>query len=415
MATRNPGSPESFHDTLTSAAQDYDTLYSAWERDRRELSELRASYARLERRAHHVGEAIKRIHAALFDGGVSEMILRSAIVLTGATRGVYVTARGDKLKVRAVSGVDPFARGEPSEFIAAIARKAIDQHDTIVLNDIDHDGASRRPHEEFVNCAAIPVTMMDNLDGVVILADKIPDGFNEEDVEAVLSVGDHARVAMRNVSLERELQNAYLATVSMLADAVEAKDPYTRGHCETASRYARLTGRALELADRERESLCYAALLHDVGKIGVSDGILNKPGPLLPEERQVVESHVRIGYDLIRSVPVLSDVATIVLHHHERYDGAGYPKRLQGDDIPMGSRVLAVVDAYCAMLDKRSYKDALTPAEARAELLRCAGTQFDPDVVNAFIRVLDDPDSLDGDMDDFAECGPLPSLMRLIR
>ena len=161
--------------------------------------------------------------------------------------------------------------------------------------------------------------------------------------------------------------------------------------------------------------LCYAALLHDVGKIGVSDGILHKPGPLLPEERTAVQSHVTIGYDLIRSVPVLSDVATIVLHHHERYDGSGYPNQLSGGEIPIGARILAVVDAYCAMRDRRSYKEPLSDEAARAELHRCAGTQFDPDVVRAFLKILDEPESQDDDEDAIAECGPLPSLMRFTR
>jgi HD-GYP domain-containing protein (c-di-GMP phosphodiesterase class II) len=413
--TQNAEPADPVLDSLQNAEVEYAEMRAAWESDANELKRLRSEYARLENRARQVGEAVKRIHSAMFDGGVPEMILRSSIVLTGATRGVYLTARDDVFRVRAVLGMDPYRANQPSEFLEALARKAVAQHDTIVCNHPDTSLPAPDVNEQFSNCAAVPVTMMDNLDGVIIVADKIPGGFDEDDVEAVLSVGDHARVAVRNVSLERELQNAYLATVSMLADAVEAKDPYTRGHCETASRYARLTGKALALRDHDRESLCYAALLHDVGKIGVSDGILNKPGPLLPEERQVVESHVRIGYDLIRSVPVLSDVAEIVLHHHEWYDGNGYPNRLSGEEIPMGARVVAVVDAYCAMLDRRAYKDALSEEEARAELQRCAGTQFDPAVVQAFLRALDEPDAFDQDEDNFAECGPLPSLLQLFK
>jgi putative nucleotidyltransferase with HDIG domain len=400
---------------LRAAETDYPEMRAAWKRDREELEQLRESYQRLERRAYQVGEAAKRIHSSMFAGGVPEMILRSSLVLTGATRGVYLTSRNDTLRVKALFGVPPYAGNQPSPFLAHLARTAIEQHDTVVCNTPDDSFATQLPDEQFTNCAAVPVMMMDNLDGVIVLADKMPNGFDEEDVEAVLSVGDHARVAVRNVSLERQLQDAYLATVSMLADAVEAKDPYTRGHCETASRYARLTARALALQGPDRESLCYAALLHDVGKIGISDGILNKPGPLLPEERLAVQSHVTIGYDLINSVPVLAEVANIVLHHHERYDGTGYPNQLRGDEIPIGARILGVVDAYCAMLDRRSYKEPISDQEARAELERCAGTQFDPDVVKAFTRILDAPEAADDDDDAFAECGPLPSLLRKMK
>ncbi|MBD0319156.1 MAG: HD domain-containing protein, partial [Gemmatimonadetes bacterium] len=153
---------------------------------------------------------------------------------------------------------------------------------------------------------------------------------------------------------------------------------------------------------------CYGALLHDVGKIGVSDGVLNKPGPLLPEEVELMRAHVRVGYDLLRNVPALREVADVVLRHHERYDGGGYPDGMRGDDIPMPSRIVAVVDAYCAMITRRSYKEAYPESHAREELRRCSGSQFDPKVVQAFLEVLETPESADQDDDNFSECGLLP-------
>jgi HD-GYP domain-containing protein (c-di-GMP phosphodiesterase class II) len=175
-----------------------------------------------------------------------------------------------------------------------------------------------------------------------------------------------------------------------------------------ASRYARLVASQLGLSAHEQALVCYSALLHDVGKIGVSDGVLNKPGPLLPEEMELMRAHVRVGYDLLNHVPALRDVADVVLRHHEHHDGGGYPNGLRGDDIPMPARIVSVVDAYCAMITRRSYKDAYPDAAARAELRRCAGTQFDPVVVDAFLAILDTPEARDLDDDDFAECGLLP-------
>ena len=144
--------------------------------------------------------------------------------------------------------------------------------------------------------------LLKNFDGIVIVADKLHGDFEEDDVERLLSVGDQTQVAVENRHLNRQLQEAYLSTVTMLAHAVEAKDSNTHGHCEMVSRYSRLTAQLLDLDDYDRSVVCYAALLHDVGKIGVSDGILNKPGPLLPEERDLVRSHVRVGHDLIACV-----------------------------------------------------------------------------------------------------------------
>lgn len=194
-----------------------------------------------------------------------------------------------------------------------------------------------------------------------------------------------------NEDLRRRLQQAYVGTIEMLADAVETKDAYTHGHCRRVSHYARLVARRMDLPDREVKLACLAALLHDVGKIGVTDAVLNKPGRLLPEERMLIQSHVRLGHDLLESVPGLREVAGAVLYHHEWYDGSGYPDGLSGDAIPRVARIVGVVDAFCAMIDTRSYKPARTPDEAREELRRCAGTQFDPDVVDAALEVLPAP------------------------
>jgi HD-GYP domain-containing protein (c-di-GMP phosphodiesterase class II) len=194
---------------------------------------------------------------------------------------------------------------------------------------------------------------------------------------------------------------------------VEAKDPYTHGHCEMASRYARLVGERMGLPAYDQAVVCYSALLHDVGKIGVSDGVLHKPGPLLPEERDLMRAHVRVGHDLLSTVPALGPVAQVVLHHHEWYDGGGYPDGLAGEEIPLPARIVAAVDAYCAMITRRSYKEAYTEDHARQELMLGAGTQFDPAVVEALLAVLDDPAGQDADDDYDAECGLLPDFLSL--
>lgn len=178
------------------------------------------------------------------------------------------------------------------------------------------------------------------------------------------------------------------AIIALLAECVERQDPYTRDHGEQVSQYARVAAERLALTDEEKHVACCAALLHDVGKVGVSASVLNKPGPLLPEERAHVEMHVRIGYEMLREIPALEDVAEAVLYHHERFDGSGYPEGLAGEQIPIASRIVAVVDAYCAMLDRRSYKEPWSAARARSELLRCSGTQFDPVVVRAVLGAI---------------------------
>jgi HD-GYP domain-containing protein (c-di-GMP phosphodiesterase class II) len=381
-----------------------------------ELEREREAARRERRRSADLREALCEVHRAMFGGNVYEMILRACLSLTGGTRGLYVTCPGpgQPLRVRAAADVDGYPRAAPSEFLDALCRRVLRDHDSLVWTD-----SAGRPadlpapaaaSEDFRSCVATPVVLLRNLNGVIMVADKPAGNFSEDDVEALLSVGHQSAVAVENRHLQRELQSAYISTVSMLADAVEAKDPYTHGHCEAASRYARLVAREMRLSAYDQAVVCYAALLHDVGKIGVSDGVLNKPGPLLPEEVELMRAHVRVGHDLLANVPALRGIADVVLHHHERYDGTGYPDGLRGAEIPVPARIVAVVDAYCAMMERRSYKEPFSGEAARAELSRCAGSQFDPGVVETFLAVLDTPEAEDPDDDYTADCGLLPVL-----
>lgn len=385
---------------------------------RAEAQEAQERAERNRARANQLATSLKSIHRSLFSGNIYELILKACLTITGATRGMYITARGadDALRIRAAIDVDGYPKAPPSEFIKALCHKVLDENDSFVCNDDGDFNNLPKPDkaaEQFDNCLVAPVVLLKNFDGIIIAADKINGEFNEDDVETLLSVGDQAAVAVENIQLQRELQTAYLSTVSMLADAVEAKDAYTQGHCELVSRYARLTADQLDLSDYDKSLVCYAALLHDVGKIGVSDGILNKPGPLLPEERELMRAHVRVGHDLICKVPALESVAEVVLHHHEWYDGSGYPGGIKGEDIHIAARIVCVVDAYCAMITKRSYKEAYNHERALEELQRCAGTQFDPDVVDAFLAMLETAEAQSEDDDYDAECGVLPGFTHI--
>jgi len=395
----------------------------AAERHARELEQqaVRSQEAALQQRerADKLAEVVKSLYGSLFSGDVYELILKACMIITGASRGLYVTSRGEgkALRIRAAVEVDGYPQASPSAYIAALACKALGGDETYACNAGDDWFDLPRPasgDETFRNVVVAPVVLLKNLDGVMIVADKREGDFEQGDVEALLSVGDQASVAVENAQLRRELQKAYLGTVGALADAMEAKDAYTHGHCDEVARLARLTAERLHLSDYDRSVVTYAALLHDVGKIGVSDGILNKPGPLLPEERALMHSHVRVGRDLIAHVPALSTVADAVMHHHEWYDGTGYPDGLAGEGIPIASRIVGAVDAYCAMIAKRSYKDAYSEEQARAELTHCAGVQFDPRVVEVLLDVLGTPEAYEvADEDEDDEDLLLPGFARI--
>jgi HD-GYP domain-containing protein (c-di-GMP phosphodiesterase class II) len=407
---------ERLHAEAQASRAEAESLQDRLEATRGELEGAHRAFERQRERAEALRHALVEVHRALFGGNVYEMILRACLQITGATRGLYVSSHGSgRMRVRAAQDVDGYPRQDPSEFICALCQRVVETNEPVVCNDgtehgVDGIAAPRSEAEHFANLVVTPVVVMQDLDGVVIVGDKRSGGFDPHDVETLLSVGHHAGVAVENRRLEQALQLAYVSTVSILADAVEAKDPYTHGHCEMASRYARLVAARMQLEPTEQAVVCYSALLHDVGKIGVSDGVLHKPGPLLPEEMELMRAHVRVGHDLLRNVPVLEPVADVVLHHHERYDGDGYPDGLRGDEIPLPARIVAVVDAFCAMVTRRSYKEAYTEEQARDEIRRCAGSQFDPRVVDVFLQVLDTPAAEDPDDDAWAECLVLPGL-----
>lgn len=198
--------------------------------------------------------------------------------------------------------------------------------------------------------------------------------------------------ANRNImQMTRQLTDTYDGTLEGLVLALDARDRETRGHSLRVTAYAMAIARqiGLEEASPEWTDIQRGALLHDVGKIGVSDYILHKAGPLTPEEWDDMKRHPRVGYEMLKDIPFLSGAAAIVRAHHERFDGKGYPRGLAGDEIPLGARIFAAADAFDAMTSDRPYRKALPPEMARGEIIRHSGTQFDPQVVQAFLFVYD--------------------------
>jgi diguanylate cyclase (GGDEF)-like protein len=226
--------------------------------------------------------------------------------------------------------------------------------------------------------------MHDRFNGVVICANK-EGGFDEWDDDVLLALGDQAGAILQNGRLQGQLRDAYMSTVALLAEAVAAKDPFVHANAQEVSSYVEAVAQRLDVPPGRREELLFGSLLHDVGKLGISERILLKAAPLTPEERSVVELHPRIGARLVEQVPALQPIVQGVLHHHERWDGAGYPEGLAGDDIPLPARIIGVADAFSAMTANRPYRRRLSIDEACAELERCAGSQFDPEVVEAFV------------------------------
>jgi len=199
------------------------------------------------------------------------------------------------------------------------------------------------------------------------------------------SLTKNVAMAIENTKLNLEVLEGYKSTIRALAAAIDAKDHYTRGHSQRVTELALIGVVPLKMSPEEREVLEYAAILHDVGKIGISDSILSKTGKLTQEEFDIIRQHPRIGANIIEGILFLEHASKLVLHHHERYDGTGYPDGLIDEDIPLGARLLAVVDSFDSMTSDRSYRAAMSTEAAIKELYEHSGTQFCPVAVEAFI------------------------------
>jgi len=209
--------------------------------------------------------------------------------------------------------------------------------------------------------------------------------FSEGQRKMLAILADRASTAIDNARLFSDLQNTFRQTIQGFARAVEANDRYTHGHSDRVANYARIIAEGLGLEKEHVERIYSAALMHDIGKIGIPLDALKKPQKLTREEYEIFKQHPDLGRRILEPISFLKDIVPAVYHHHEQYDGSGYPLGLKGEEIPIEARILAVADTYDAMTSDRPYRAALSHEIATAELRRCAGTQFDPRIVAVFI------------------------------
>jgi putative nucleotidyltransferase with HDIG domain len=245
---------------------------------------------------------------------------------------------------------------------------------------------------KFKSCLILPLTVNGTKIGIALLHEmrnwqRWP--FSQDRIDLCLALSNQMSVYINNAQLYENIRSLFLDTVKALGMAVDQRDPYTSDHSNRVTKYAVLIAQQMKLPPKEIEQIRNASLLHDIGKIGISDQILLKPSKLTPEEFEIIKTHPLRAAKILHSVKQLNGVIPIITHHHERYDGTGYNSKLKGEQIPLGGRILAVADAYEAMTSNRTYKKAIPKQQALMELKRLAGKQFDPQVVDAFLCALD--------------------------
>ena len=286
-----------------------------------------------------------------------------------------------------------YGKIEPSS-IKKYYQRAISSGKAFVLDWDDSFNENDR-HILFLDTAKSlcisPLLVGDELVGLLVLGETRSvnrEPFGPEKLKLVKAISDQAASALRRANFHERLEQSFVQIVVALAKAMDARDTYTQDHSQRMAAITDALCRRLGIDDEQIQTIHSAAALHDIGKIGVPDEILRKPGPLTNQEWDLMKRHPQIGADIIGPVTELSLVAPIIIAHHEKFDGSGYPYGLKGNQIPLGARILSVVDAYIAMLDERVYRNALSQKEAIAELVKYSGSQFDPAVVDEFLKLV---------------------------
>jgi len=264
----------------------------------------------------------------------------------------------------------------------------------VLVRNIEKDSRfAKRNEEKYYNKSfmSVPLAIRNKVIGVLNVNNKKSRRiFNQEDFRLLKQIAAQVAIVIENTKLYETLSNLYMHTITALAATIDARDHYTRRHSEMVAKYAGAIAEEMRLPPERVEIIRQASRLHDIGKIGVHDFILLKRGKLTQEEWEEVKLHSVKGAEILEPLVVfLNGAVDMVRHHHERYDGRGYPDRYKNGEIDMGARIMAVADAFDAMLSERPYRKAYSKKRAIEELVENSGTQFDPEVVETFLKVLD--------------------------
>ena len=346
---------------------------------------------------HAIFEIDKAITSAIDLETVLQQIVQMSIGLLDAKISsiMLIDEESQELIIAAAHGLsESYIRKGTIKIGESIAGKVIQEGRPIAVENIQNDSRhSYTDHarmEGLCSLLSVPLNLKDRVIGVLNIYTDEPHSFNPHEINLFTSLASQAAIAIENARLFESLEEIYIEVITAMASAIDARDAYTHGHSQRVTEYAVAIADGMGLSPAEVDIIRNASILHDVGKIGIKEDILKKPGRLTEEERREMEYHPFIGTKILQSVKLLEPVMPLVYHHHERFDGTGYPDGLRGEEIPQGARIISVADAFESMTSDRPYRKALPLEEAMAELRYGSGRQFDPRLVEVFMRLAED-------------------------
>lgn len=343
-------------------------------------------------------EALKELNATIDLQDVFQGVLDQMVRIVQAKEATLWVLEKEKNQIIAKSSCGVLAESLPMPTLTigeGIVGKVIKTGEAELIENAENliDSSVAYPSTDTKTILTVPLHAKGQTLGAIQLVDKENGSyFGNSDKELAVILAEQSALALHNSQMYDELYKMFVSMIRMLAEALDARDPLTKGHSERVARYAWLIGKRMKLDAQECFELYQAAILHDIGKIGIEDRILRKTTGLTASEYELMKTHTEIGARILSAIQpnrfFQKSIDTAMLHH-ERMDGSGYPKQLKGEEIPLFARIVGVADAFDAMTTVRTYSEGMSVQEAAAELIRCKGSLFDSEIVNIFIEILE--------------------------